>query len=167
MSWAERSWRCRVPPGSRDGLALGLPGFSGLLPTIPAGNLDFLVPLPQCFLVGSSLLRVFFQHSFPVFRTLVPESARRQGGAGWSRPQQEFHPRRSGSHPRDALSSDADGVQTLELWQINPQRWLSCYLQSCAESGNRAPPQLRRFLPWEMDPAQRAAWGRPSGREAA
>ena len=58
-------------------------------------------------------------------------------------------------------------LQTLELWQINPQRWLSCYLQSCAESGNRAPPQLRRFLPWEMDPAQRAAWGRPSGREAA
>ena len=52
-------------------------------------------------------------------------------------------------------------LQTLELWQINPQRWLSCYLQSCAESGNRAPPQLRRFLPWEMDPAQRAAWGRP------
>ena len=58
-------------------------------------------------------------------------------------------------------------LQTLELGEINPQRWLSCYLESCAESGNRAPPQLTRFLPWEMDPAQRAAWGRPSGREAA
>ena len=50
-------------------------------------------------------------------------------------------------------------LQTLELWQINPQRGLSCYLQSCAESGNRAPPQLRRFLPWEMDPAQRGGLG--------
>ncbi len=58
-------------------------------------------------------------------------------------------------------------LQTLQLWEINPQRWLSCYLQCCAESGNRAPPQLTRFLPWEMDPDRRAAWGRPGGREAA
>jgi transposase len=58
-------------------------------------------------------------------------------------------------------------LQTLELWQINPQRWLSGYLQSCAESGNRAPPQLKRFLPWEMDPARRADWSRAPGREAA
>ena len=53
-------------------------------------------------------------------------------------------------------------LQTLHLWEINPQRWLTSYLQSCAESGNRAPPQLKQFLPWEMDPARRAAW-----REAA
>ena len=59
------------------------------------------------------------------------------------------------------------GPQAAPAGEINPQRWLSCYLESCAESGNRAPPQLTRFLPWEMDPVQRAAWGRPSGREAA
>ena len=57
-------------------------------------------------------------------------------------------------------------LQTLELWQINPQRWLSGYLQSCAESGNRAPPQLKRFLPWEMDPAQREDWSRAPGQVA-
>ncbi|MEE8200472.1 MAG: transposase [Candidatus Acidoferrales bacterium] len=58
-------------------------------------------------------------------------------------------------------------LHTLQLWEINPQRWLSCYLECCAESGNRAPPQLTRFLPWEMNPAQRADWSRPAGREAA
>ena len=58
-------------------------------------------------------------------------------------------------------------LQTLELWEINPQRWLSAYLQSCAESGNRAPPQLNRFLPWEMDPARREDWSRAPGQEAA
>ena len=26
-------------------------------------------------------------------------------------------------------------LQSLELWQINPQRWLSCYLQSCSRIG--------------------------------
>ena len=58
-------------------------------------------------------------------------------------------------------------LQTLQLWEINPQRWLSSYLECCAESGNRAAPDLKRFLPWEMDPAQRAAWSRPFCREAA
>lgn len=58
-------------------------------------------------------------------------------------------------------------LQTLQLWEINPQRWLSSYLECCAESGNRAAPDLKRFLPWEMDPAQRAAWSRPVCREAA
>ena len=58
-------------------------------------------------------------------------------------------------------------LQTLQLWEINPQRWLSSYLKCCAESGNRAPPDVKRFLPWEMDPAQRAAWSRPFCREAA
>lgn len=57
-------------------------------------------------------------------------------------------------------------LQTLQLWRINPQRWLSSYLQCCAESGNRAPPQLAGFLPWEMSSAQRADWARPPGREA-
>ncbi len=56
-------------------------------------------------------------------------------------------------------------LQTLQLWRINPQRWLSSYLQCSAESGNRAPPQLTRFLPWEMSSAQRADWARPPGRE--
>ena len=58
-------------------------------------------------------------------------------------------------------------LQTLQLWEINPQRWLSSYLESCAQAGNRAPPQLNRFLPWEMDPARRADWSRAPGREAA
>ena len=57
-------------------------------------------------------------------------------------------------------------LHTLQLGEINPQRWLSAYLESCAESGNRAPPQLNRFLPWAMEPARRADWSRAPGREA-
>ena len=57
-------------------------------------------------------------------------------------------------------------LHTLQLGEINPPRWLSAYLESCAESGNRAPPQLNRFLPWAMDPARRADWSRAPGREA-
>ncbi len=50
-------------------------------------------------------------------------------------------------------------LQTLQLHRIGPHRWLSSYLQACAQAGNRPPPQLERFLPWEMAPARREAWG--------
>ena len=46
-------------------------------------------------------------------------------------------------------------LHTLELWQINPRRWLTGYLQACAEAGNL--PDLTPFLPWSMDEARRQA----------
>jgi len=48
-------------------------------------------------------------------------------------------------------------LMTLRRWQINPRTWLSAYLQACADHGNRAPPQLRCFVPWTMERAQLAA----------
>ncbi len=53
-------------------------------------------------------------------------------------------------------------LHTLQLHRIDPHKWLSSYLQACAQAGNRPPPQLERFLPWGMDPARREDW-----REAA
>jgi len=45
---------------------------------------------------------------------------------------------------------------TLELWQLNPRRWLTWYLQSCAEAGGAAPADISTFLPWNLSPEQRA-----------
>jgi transposase len=45
---------------------------------------------------------------------------------------------------------------TLGLWKLNPRRWLTWYLQSCAEAGGRAPADINSFLPWNLSPEQRA-----------
>jgi transposase len=45
---------------------------------------------------------------------------------------------------------------TLALWKLNPRRWLTWYLQSCAEAGGRVPADINSFLPWNLSPEQRA-----------
>jgi transposase len=52
-------------------------------------------------------------------------------------------------------------LQTLGLWGINPRRWLTLYLQACAENGGKAPPCIDSLLPWSMDEARRAELTRP------
>jgi transposase len=47
-------------------------------------------------------------------------------------------------------------LATLELWKINPRRWLNWYLQSCAEAGGRIPNDIEAFLPWNLSPEMRA-----------
>ena len=49
--------------------------------------------------------------------------------------------------------------QTLCLWGLNPRLWLTAYLEACAEAGGRAVEDLDRFLPWNLSPEQRLAWG--------
>jgi transposase len=44
---------------------------------------------------------------------------------------------------------------TLERWNLNPRRWLTWYLQSCAEVGGQVPTEIERFLPWNLTPEQR------------
>jgi transposase len=46
--------------------------------------------------------------------------------------------------------------QTLKLWNINPRKWLTQYLQACAENQGQAPPDLTCFLPWTMSKEQLA-----------
>ena len=46
--------------------------------------------------------------------------------------------------------------QTLKLWEINPRKWLTQYLQSCAENRGHCPQDLACFLPWTMSEAQLA-----------
>jgi len=46
--------------------------------------------------------------------------------------------------------------QTLKLWNINPRKWLTQYLQVCAENRGQAPQDLTCFLPWTMSKEQLA-----------
>jgi transposase len=48
--------------------------------------------------------------------------------------------------------------QTLCLWDINPRRWLTAYLQACARAGGQAPSQWDDFLPWQMSQERRKEW---------
>lgn len=49
--------------------------------------------------------------------------------------------------------------QTLCLSGLNPRLWLTAYLSACAEAGGRVPGDVDRFLPWNLSPEQRRAWG--------
>jgi transposase len=53
---------------------------------------------------------------------------------------------------------------------LNPLAFLDAYLHACAEAGGKAPngAVLDRFLPWALDPDDRAAWARhpdPAGTD--
>lgn len=49
--------------------------------------------------------------------------------------------------------------QTLCLWGLNPRLWLTAYLEACAVAGGDAAVEVDRFLPWNLSPEQRRAWG--------
>ena len=48
-------------------------------------------------------------------------------------------------------------LETLRLWGLNAQPWLTGYLSACAAQGGGALTELRRWLPWRMTEAERAA----------
>lgn len=45
-------------------------------------------------------------------------------------------------------------LATLKLWRINPRRWLTWFLQSCAAAGGQPPTDIQPFLPWNLTPEQ-------------
>jgi transposase len=46
--------------------------------------------------------------------------------------------------------------QTLKLWNVNPRRWLTRYLQAYADNRGQVPDDLTCFLPWMMSAEQLA-----------
>jgi transposase len=46
-------------------------------------------------------------------------------------------------------------LATLAKWRINPRKWLDAYLQACAEAGGQVPPEVQRWLPWNLTAAQK------------
>jgi transposase len=47
-------------------------------------------------------------------------------------------------------------LATLAHWKLNPQRWLTWYLESCAAAGGKAPADIEPFLPWNLSAERRA-----------
>lgn len=48
-------------------------------------------------------------------------------------------------------------LATLAHWKVNPRRWLTWYLESCAAAGGKAPDDIEPFLPWNLSAERRAA----------
>jgi transposase len=44
---------------------------------------------------------------------------------------------------------------TLRRWKLNTRKWLTAYLQACAENGGKAPPDVTMFLPWNLSERRR------------
>ena len=46
---------------------------------------------------------------------------------------------------------------SLDLWKLNPRRWLTCLVQACAAAGGPAAADISGFLPRNLTDSQRAA----------
>ncbi|MHC4173429.1 MAG: IS66 family transposase [Planctomycetota bacterium] len=55
--------------------------------------------------------------------------------------------------------------QTLKLWNVNPRKWLTRYLQACADNRGQVPDDVMRFLPWAMSAERLAKLQYASGYE--
>jgi transposase len=53
-------------------------------------------------------------------------------------------------------------LATLACWKLNPRRWLTWYLESCAAAGGRAPEDIQPFLPWNLSDERRLALDAPA-----
>jgi transposase len=53
-------------------------------------------------------------------------------------------------------------LATLAHWKLNPRRWLTWYLESCAAAGGKAPEDVQPFLPWNLSDERRVALGAPA-----
>lgn len=61
----------------------------------------------------------------------------------------------SGAHWSGTLAAMLFSIfATLTKWDINPRKWLTWYLQSCAENGGQIPQNSTAFLPWNLSPEQ-------------
>ena len=49
---------------------------------------------------------------------------------------------------------------TLLLWGINPRQWLHEYLCDCARFGGTPPPDVSRYVPWQMSKTRRVILSR-------
>ena len=58
-------------------------------------------------------------------------------------------------------------LATLACWEVNPRRWLTWYLESCAAAGGKAPEDIQPFLPWNLSDERRSALGIPATAPSA
>ena len=58
-------------------------------------------------------------------------------------------------------------LATLKKWRINPRKWLSAYLQACAEAKGQVPEDVDRWLPWNLTKEQRKEMAQQEEEEGA
>jgi transposase len=46
-------------------------------------------------------------------------------------------------------------VATLKKHRLNPRKWLTAYLQACAQAGGKAPEDVDKWLPWNLSGQQK------------
>jgi len=46
-------------------------------------------------------------------------------------------------------------VATLKKHRLNPRKWLTAYLQACAQAGGKAPEDVDQWLPWNLSAQQK------------
>jgi transposase len=46
-------------------------------------------------------------------------------------------------------------VATLKKHRLNPRKWLTAYLQACAQAGGKTPEDLDKWLPWNLSTQQK------------
>ena len=46
-------------------------------------------------------------------------------------------------------------VATLKKHRLNPRKWLTAYLQACAQAGGKAPEDVDQWLPWNLSAEQK------------
>ena len=42
-------------------------------------------------------------------------------------------------------------LTSLKIWKINQKLWLKGYFEACIANDRKAPEDLSRWLPWQMD----------------
>jgi transposase len=60
-------------------------------------------------------------------------------------------------------------LATLKKWRISRRKWLTAYLQACAEAGGQVPKDVERWLPWNLTAEQKkemAEEGEEEGEES-
>jgi transposase len=46
-------------------------------------------------------------------------------------------------------------IATLKKHRLNPRKWLTAYLQACAQAGGKAPEDVDKWLPWNLSAQQK------------
>lgn len=57
-------------------------------------------------------------------------------------------------------------LATLKKWKINARKWLTAYLQACAEAGGKVPKDVDRWLPWNLTAEQKKAMAEEAEEES-
>jgi transposase len=56
-------------------------------------------------------------------------------------------------------------VATLKKHRLNPRKWLTAYLQACAEAGGKAPEDVDKWLPWNLSAEQKKVMAQQEDEE--